>query len=88
MLRVELLGGGMVVAFDFEDSDQATALEFRGLRFDRVSPPPAAPQTTTTDDTAEGTDSIIELSDDEMELREAFNKAEGKVRLLLILSPT
>ncbi len=74
MLRVELLGGGMVVAFDFEDSDQATALEFRGLRFDRVSPPPAAPQTTTTDDTAEGTDSIIELSDDEMELREAFNK--------------
>lgn len=88
MLRVDLLGGGMVVTFDFEDSDQATALEFRGLRFDRVSPPPAAPQTTTTDDTVEVTDSIIELSDDEMELREAFNKAEGKVRLLLILSPT
>lgn len=39
MLRVELLGGGMVVTFDFEDGDQATALEFRGLRFDRMSKP-------------------------------------------------
>lgn len=96
LLRVALMGAGMVVGFDFEDGDQATALEFRGLRYDRVSPPPAAPPTTTTDDTAEGTvppapdqaNRIIELSDNETELQDAFNKAEGKVRFLLILSPT
>ena len=33
-------------------------------------------------------DKLIELSDDERELREAFDRDVGKVRLVLVVSPT
>jgi len=33
-------------------------------------------------------DKLIELSDDELELKEAFNRDIGNIRLVLVLSPT
>jgi hypothetical protein len=36
----------------------------------------------------DGGDGLVALSDGERELREAFNGDDGRVRLVLILSPT